>query len=184
VRENPGIPGLRATLAIALCELGRDDEALLLLLEEADTRFAGAPYDQFWIVTLTQWSLVAGHLRAAEPARLLHDLLAPWSAQVAFTGAHVFGAVAHALGLTAAAMDQFDDAERHFSAALATYRDLDAPLWAARAQLAWADLLGERDSDGDAARARELAEDALAVARRYGAGGVEHRSTATLARLS
>ncbi len=34
VRDNPGIPGLRATLAIAMCELGREDEALLLLLEE------------------------------------------------------------------------------------------------------------------------------------------------------
>ena len=184
VRDNPGIPGLRATLAIALCELGREDEALLLLLEETDTRFAGAPYDQFWIVTLTQWSLVAGHLGAAGPAAMLHDLLAPWSTQVAFTGAHVFGAVAHALGLTAGAMGRHDDAERHFDAAVATYRDLDAPLWGARAQLAWANVLVERDAPGDSTRARELTAEALAVARRYEAGGIEQRATAMSARIS
>ena len=184
VHDNPGIPGLRATLAIALCELGREDEALLLLLEEVDTRFAGVPYDQFWTVTLTQWSLVAGHLRAAEPARMLHELLAPWSAQVAFTGAHVFGAVAHALGLTAGAMDRFGDAERHFADALATYRDLDAPVWAARAQLASADVLIERGGDGDVARASELIDDAMAAAQQFGARGVELRATTLRARVA
>jgi hypothetical protein len=180
VRDNPGIPGLRATLAIALCELRRDDEALLLLLEEADTRFAGVPYDQFWIVTLTQWSLVTGHLGAAGPAAMLHELLAPWSTQVAFTGAHVFGAVAHALGLTAGAAGLVDDAVRHFDAALTTYRNLDAPIWTARAQLDCAALLADRDVGDDRVRAAALARDAHAAARRYGAPGVERRADAML----
>ena len=100
--DNPGIPGLRASLALALCDLGRHGEARELLDEEASTGFTHVPYDQFWIVTLVQWSLVAGHLDARAAATSLLALLAPWPTQVAFTGAHVFGAVAHALAVCAA----------------------------------------------------------------------------------
>jgi hypothetical protein len=184
VRDNPGIPGLRATLAIALCELERDDEALLLLLEETETRFAGVPYDQFWIVTLTQWSLVAGHLGAPGPAAMLHELLAPWCGQVAFTGAHVFGAVSHALGLTAGALERVDDAVRFFEDALATYAALDAPVWGARATLDSAAVLARRDESGDRARATALTRDALAIARRHGAVGVGRRAETMLTRIT
>jgi class 3 adenylate cyclase len=182
VRDNPGIPGFRATLAIALCELGRDEEARLLLLEEADTRFSGVPYDQFWIATITQWSLVAGHLGAAGPAGTLHQLLAPWNGQVAFTGAHVFGATSHALGLTAAAMGRAENAHAHFDEAVATYHELDAPLWSARAQLDRADLLAGSDDPGDVARGQAIADEALAVARAFDARGVEARARGALAR--
>lgn len=182
VRDNPGIPGLRATLAIALCELGREDEARPLLAAEADERFGGVPYDQFWTVTLVQWSLVAGHLGDAGPAQMLHDLLARWTGQVAFTGAHVFGAVDHALALTAATLGRVDDAEAYFDAANATYRALDAPTWAARALLDRSAMLRIHGDADQRAHAQQLIDDASTTAARHGAGGLVRRAQTLLTR--
>ena len=159
-----------------------------LLTEECGHPLRGAPYDQFWLVTLVQWALVAGHLRAAEPARMLRELLAPGGApRSRSTGAHVFGAVAaRAAGLTAGATDHFAATPNATSPPRwLTYRDLDAPVWAARAQLAWADVLIVRAGDGDSARASELIDSTpMAAAQRFGAGGVELRATALRARMS
>ena len=81
VRDTPGIPGLRASLALAYCDLARDEHARALLVEESDTRFAGVPYDQFWLVTLVQWALVTGSLGESDAAAILVELLAPWAGQ-------------------------------------------------------------------------------------------------------
>ena len=137
VHDNPGIPGLRASLAIVFCDVGRHEHACTLLTEECDTRFAGAPYDQFWVVTLVQWALVMGELRDTAAAELLFPLLEPWADQFAFTGAHLFGSVAHALALCESTLGRRDDADTRFAHALEVYESFGAPSWAARVRLAW-----------------------------------------------
>jgi tetratricopeptide (TPR) repeat protein len=174
--DNPGIPGLRATLALALTELDREAEARSLLLEEVETGFAGVPYDQFLIVTLMQWTLVAGALHAEHAAETLYELLAPWETQVAFTGAHVFGAVAHGLALAASTLRRFDDAERHFDHAASVYDDLDAPIWGARSMLARARMLLGRGDASDRERARVLVDRAAHVAAQFGCAEIERRA--------
>ncbi len=130
---TPGVPGLRASLALAYCDLAHDDHARALLLEECETRFAEVPYDQFWLVTLTQWGLVTGQLRESAAASALTTLLAPWAEQMAFTGAHLFGSAGHTLARCEATLGRYDDADRHFAGAMEAYERLGAPAWGARA---------------------------------------------------
>ena len=176
VRENPGLPGLRASLALAYCALNRDDHARTLLTEECDTRFAGVPYDQFWVVTFVQWGLVAGRLHDSAAAAVLMPILAPWSDQFAFTGAHLFGSVAHALAVCEATLERHADATARFTGALAAYESFGAPAWAARLRLSWADMLVRMGAPEEAARARVLVEEALTVARQLGLRGIERNA--------
>ncbi len=180
VERYPGIVGLRASLAIARCELGRDDDARPMLLTEASDDFAQIPYDQLWLVTLTQWSMVAEQLGESDAARAASTLLAPWSDQVAFTGAHVFGAVSLPLALCASTVKRFDEAEEHFVHALAVHDALGAPVWAARTRLGWARMLGARRAPGDPERARELATSALGQVRDLGCRRLEAQAAGIL----
>ena len=176
VRDTPGIPGLRASLALAYCDLDREDEAATLLVEESETRFSGVPYDQFWLVALVQWGLVTGHLRAQGVAEILAPLLTPWADQFAFTGAHLFGSVGHALAVCEATMGQFDSANARFAEALAVYESFGAPAWAARLRVSWADMLSSREAPTDHDRARALALDARSVAHQLGYRGIERQA--------
>jgi hypothetical protein len=159
---TPGLRGLRASVAIAFCDLGRDDDARAWLADDADSGFASVPYDQFWAVTLTQWGIVVGHLRDVAAATTIERLLEPWSGQMAFTGAHLFGAVEHALALCAATLGRHDDADLRFTSALAAYERFDAPAWVARLRIAWAQTVAARGGPDDVRRARELATAAQA----------------------
>jgi class 3 adenylate cyclase/tetratricopeptide (TPR) repeat protein len=176
-RDTPGIPGLRASLALAYCELDRDDHARTLLLEASDSRFAGVPYDQFWLVSLVQWSLVTGHLREQSAAKELAALLTPWAGQFAFTGAHLFGSVAHALAVCEATLGRYAAATDHFNLALTAYENFGAPGWAARLRLAWADMLRARDGPDDPDQARALTLEAHSVAQRFQLNGIERRAS-------
>ena len=149
-RESRGCaPRWRSRTAISTA----DEHARALLVEESDTRFAGVPYDQFWLVTLVQWALVAGQLGESDAAAILVQLLAPWAGQFAFTGAHLFGSVGHALALCEATLGRYDAAAKRFANALAAYEAFGAPAWAARLRLGWADMLAARGGTADDERA-------------------------------
>jgi hypothetical protein len=174
--DTPGIPGLRASLALAFCELDRDEDARALLVAESDSRFGGVPYDQFWLVTLVQLGLVTGKLREAEPASMLLSLLAPWAHQLAFTGAHLFGSVRHAVALCEAVIGRYEVAADHFKTCLAVYEKLGALAWNARLRLSWADILVRRSEPGDHDHAGDLLLGAVAIAERVGLVGIQNRA--------
>ena len=165
VARYPGIVGMRASLALAHCELGHDDDARLMLDAEKADGLESVPYDQLWLVTLTQWAMVSERLGDSDAAAITYDLLAPWHDQIAFTGAHVFGSVELPLALSAATTKRYDVAEAHFAAALSAHEELGAPVWSARTRLGWARMLLARRGPGDADRAHELAAAALGPAR-------------------
>jgi hypothetical protein len=181
-RDTPGIPGLRASLALAYCDLGRDEQARALLVEESDTRFAGVPYDQFWLVTLVQWALVAGQLRERQAAARLVECLDPWADQFAFTGAHLFGSVGHALALCEATLGHRDRATGRFSNALAAYDAFGAPAWGARLRVGWAEMLLDDGTADDIDDARTRALEARSIARQLGFPNIERDADQLLAR--
>ena len=133
------------------------------------------PYDQFWLVTLVQWALVAGQLGESEAAATLVEVLAPWAGQFAFTGAHLFGSVGHALALCEATLGRYDAAAKRFANALAAYEAFGAPAWAARLRLGWADMLAARDGTVDD-EAQRLVREARSIGRRLGLRGIERRA--------
>jgi tetratricopeptide (TPR) repeat protein len=177
--QFPEIAGLRGLLALALSETGKLDQARAMLDEVAADDFASIPYDQLWLVTLTQWAMVAEHLGAPAPAAAVAERLTPWWQQVAFTGAHVFGSAAFPLALCESVTKRFDLAEQHFGEALDTHERLGAPVWSARTQLGWARMLRSRSEPGDDEQARVLAGTALATARDLGCVAIE-REAATI----
>lgn len=108
------------------------------------------PRDWMW----TRSAVILAELTAANgrgPAcARWYDALAPYRARTAVAGGAVLflGAVAHYLGLLAAALDRPEEARAHFERALAVHERLGAGAWAARSRR---ELAGDRRPDGGAA---------------------------------
>ena len=78
------------------------------------------------------------------------------------------GSYARSCGMLAACLGRWDDAERHFTDALAMNERLGARPYAVRTRRAWAEMLLDRHTPGDAARARELIATGRAEAEQLG----------------
>src|SRR5438552_537885 len=85
--------------------------------------------------------LPAARLGDRRGASALYGLLARYSDQFVFAYGGAWGAVAHYLGLLAATLDRFDEAEAHFDAAAETHERIGAPTWLARTRFEWAAML-------------------------------------------
>ena len=133
VIANPGVPGLRATLALALSEGSRPEEAEAILDQEAASNFTELPYDVTWLAVVCIYSHVSARLRQLEAAKSLYPLLEPWAEQIAFPAFGVWGPVSLYLGSLARVLGDHDNADRHLSAALRAATKAEAPLWKVRA---------------------------------------------------
>ena len=173
-------PTYQAHLALLHCESGRPDEARIGYERLAATDFASLPLDNGWMQAMAACALVCAHLGDRWGAAVLHGLLAPYSDQFVFAYGGAWGAVAHHLGLLAATLDRFDEAEAHFAAAAKTHERLGAPAWLARTRCEWAAMLWRRGQRGDAERVRDFLNQALATARELGLASVERRAAELL----
>jgi tetratricopeptide (TPR) repeat protein len=90
------------------------------------------------------------------------------------------GSVSHYLGLLAATLERYDEAEARFEAAQSIHEEFAAPTWLARTRLEWARMLLTRRELADAEHARELLGQALATARELGLANVERRAVELL----
>jgi tetratricopeptide (TPR) repeat protein len=177
VAENPGIPALRATLALAHLEAGRPEDARRLLDESAATAFTIAE-DPVWLATMALWAEVAYQLGDGAAAATLFGLMSPWRGQIAFSGATVHGTVSHALGGLAAVLGQRDDADSYFAEASVVNEQLQAPFLAARTLLDHGRLLLAAPLDGE--RGREYVQRARQIASEHSYALLEARSLEAL----
>jgi tetratricopeptide (TPR) repeat protein len=132
VKENPGVPGFLATLALALAEGHRTEEAQSMLDQAAASNFAELPWDVTWLAVVCIYSCVSATLRQLPASKTLYALLEPWAAQIAFPAFGVWGPVSLYLGSLALVLGDLENAERHLSAALRAGTEAEAPLWQAR----------------------------------------------------
>ena len=70
--------------------------------------------------------------------------------------------------MLAAAVADYDEAERHFAEALAIHRRMQAPFWSARVQIEQARMLLARNARGDTDLAAALLAETDVVAARFG----------------
>jgi hypothetical protein len=84
------------------------------------------------------------------------------------------GSVSHYLGVLAAALRSFDDADRRFAAGARGHLRVGAPTWLARTSHEWARMLLVRRHTGDVENARGLLTQALATTRQFGLASLEH----------
>jgi hypothetical protein len=165
VVEYPARPMFRCMLAHLLVEHGQETEARSLFDELAEDRFAALPRTNEWLFSLGFLADVAQRLHDRERASALYELLLPHAARNACTADYIAtGSVSRPLGVTAATMAHWDDAERHFEDALNANTSMRARPWAAWTQCDWAAMLLHRDGPRDGHRAAELLERAAETA--------------------
>jgi DNA-binding SARP family transcriptional activator len=165
----PARPVFRCVLAHLLGRLGRRSEAQRALDDLAGANFSALPFDQEWLYGTSLLAETSVRLGDAGACSHLYQLLLPWAAFNAVDVAEGFrGSVARYLGLLATATGRLDDAQRHFEDALARNEQMFARPWLAYTQSDYAQMLLTRDLAGDAERAENLLERALATALELG----------------
>ncbi len=172
---SPDIVALRTGLAWTLCWLDRREEAAAILKEAASDRFEHILPGSSELTALVLYADVAVQTNDSAAAPILHELIEPWADQIAWNGVTGYGHVRMYLGLLAGVLGKHEQADSHLAFACEFHEANGVSLWAARAQLGWAEALTAR---GDAARAREHAARALELSREHGYGLFEPRAAA------
>ena len=132
-RDNPGVPGFRATLALALSATSRTQEARGLLEGAVASRFTEAPHDVTWLAVACILAEVSSRLEHVPAAAVLYRILEPWNGQIAFPAFGVWGPVALYLGSLALVLGDPEAAASHLSDATQAAIRAGAPRWEQRA---------------------------------------------------
>ncbi len=166
VDQFPAIPTTRAALAHAYAMSGNLPAAREHFDLMAGQDGFGLPLDFVWSPGMALLTDTCAALGDSARAGVLYELFLPFAHQVVVggTGQYSLGSVSRSLGVLAAMMGRWDDAQAHFEDALAVNRRIGAWAFLVRTQRAYAEMLLDRDGPGDAGTARDLVEEALAAA--------------------
>ena len=175
----PAVPAWRCSLALLHLELGREDAARAEFGALAEQGFGTLPLDANWLIAITLLAEVCGRVGDAPRAAELYAALAPYAGRNVVVGraATCNGSASRPLGMLAAAQGEWARAERHFADALAMHVAMGARPFAARTQLAWAEMELAR---GRGEAAAERLQAAVAIADELGMVSVGVRARALL----
>ena len=166
VHAHPTYPVLRCVLADLYAELGREDEARAEFERFATSDFTELPFNEEWLLGMTLLADVCAALGDAPRSVTLYELLLPYRELHAVGQPEIsFGAVARALGKLAATAGRFEQATRHFEAAIRLNQQSGARPWTAHARHDYARMLIAR---GDRQKAHQQLAQALATYRELG----------------
>ena len=156
-------------------EVGKEAEARARFEEFARQGFTNLPQDQTLPLSLAFLAHVCAGLGDIDRATHLYALLLPYADyNIVMSAANgYFEPASHPLGLLATLLGKWDEAERHFTHALAMTTRLGARPRLADAQYAYAKLLLTRQRLGDQEHAIRLLDAALATAQELGMAGLE-----------
>jgi class 3 adenylate cyclase len=169
VESQPGAPVWHVALAGALVECDRVDDARPHFMWLAADDCANVPPDVEYPVTIDGLARMA--YRVQPPAAVMqsiHDRLLPFSGFMNWSGVGISGPNDLGLAMISAALGNHDDADRWFGASLELCERAGACCWLTRTHFDWGRTLAGR---GDAMRAREHAEIAVAMADELGLDG-------------
>ena len=180
IADNPGLPTLKATLAVAHAEGGHIDDARHLL-EELGAADFDFPLDFAWLTGMTRCAHTVIECRHEKYAGLLFDRLAPWADQwTTSVGLSSQGPVSHYLGGLATVLGHYDTANAFFGQSAALNDQMGARYFAAQTDILWARMLTKRNAPGDIEKARTLLTKAHATGMANGYGNVERRAAEAL----
>jgi tetratricopeptide (TPR) repeat protein len=171
------LPGL----ALIYSELGMRFEALHEFESLAANDFTGIPNDSLWLTCIVYLSEVCAYLGDVDRAAYLYQLLLPHAGRSLVTGfsAVCYGAISRYLGLLAATMSRWLDAEQHFQEALELNSRLGAKPWLAHTQHLYGIMLLRRGDPIDRSRATAFLENALETAHQLGMKSLEEKIIAS-----
>ena len=176
-QQLPSVASQRVGLALLYSELGREVEARREFIALATHDFADLPRDQAWLVSIAFLAQVCAFLADTQHAATLYEFLQPYR-RLTIVGGNIgtaicIGAASRYLGLLAATLPQWEEAEQHFRDALAMNTRLGARPYVAHTQHEYARMLLARHHPGDREKALELLDRALATAQELGMKGLE-----------
>jgi DNA-binding SARP family transcriptional activator len=131
----PDLRALDAFHALALHDAG-DPIGAAAHLRGARDSLERLPRNAMFLATLVCWAELAHALGDADAASLIATSLRPYEPQFVFTGAAVFGPVAHALGLLDLTTGDVGRAADDFAAATRLADSMPSPFFAGRARAA------------------------------------------------
>jgi DNA-binding SARP family transcriptional activator len=169
VHEYPSLVRFRCALAHLLAEVGDLAGARSVLDELASIDFSREHIDAERLFTLSLLPDVFRALDDQAGAAAVYDVLAPHGRLYAHAPIEAtFGAVARGLGVLATMLGRFEDAERRLAGAIEIERRARARPWLAHAQHELGAMLRARGAPGDAQKATEVLDDAIATYRALG----------------
>ncbi len=183
--ESPLAVGMRLTRLLLLLETTRRDEAEAELgpsLDLAMRTVCNLEHTFQWPFLAVHLATAAVRLSTGDAAATLYDLLVPYAGVNAQDGGAVtfLGSFSYYVGMLAASLAQWDQADEHLADAAAMHERMGARAYLARTRLEWAGTLLTRRGSGDIERARELLGQALTAARELGLVAVERRAVELL----
>jgi hypothetical protein len=182
-RDLPGVKVTRPLLALLYCELGREHEARPILEAATAPGISNIPADTSMLRTVTTLAVVAMRLGDQRAAAECADRLAPYADHFVVMAGVPTGAVHHYLGLLAASLGRFDEADARFAAAVEAHERAGMPRWLARSRLEWARALVHRRDPGDANRARVLLGRVAESAHQLGMADLAGQAAAVVAEV-
>ncbi|MEE9284704.1 MAG: adenylate/guanylate cyclase domain-containing protein, partial [Dehalococcoidia bacterium] len=169
----------RCLLAEFYSELGRQGEARAEFERLAADDFADLPRDAVWLAAVAALTQVCAVLADTGRAATLYDLLLPYAGRNIVEGSVAcYGSASRYLGLLAATMERWEEAERHFEDALAMNARMGARPFVAHTQHEYVGMLLHRDEPGDREKALELVTQALDTAQELGMKPLVERALA------
>ena len=178
--EFPASRVWRCVLAQMTAELGLNAESKRTLDGLAADDFAGLPFREAWLVSMSFLAEAAAALDEVAHASVLYELLLPYADRIGVTYPEIStGSMARYLGLLAATERRYDDAIRHYQQALRVNEGIGARSWLAHTQADYGRVLLARDGPGDRVRAASLLDVAVSGYRQLGM--VSHAASASAA---
>jgi DNA-binding NarL/FixJ family response regulator len=177
VQTNPAVSTWRPGLALLYSELGQQQEARAEFEYFAAHNFANIPRDALWLTCIAYLSEVCAFLGDARRAATLYQFLLPHNGYNILVGptAACYGAAARYLGMLAATMSCWQEAQGHFEAALVMNTRMGARPWLAHTQQEYARMLLNRGDLADMEKAVLLLDEALVTSRALGMCALEER---------
>ena len=180
VVENPGLADFLSMLALGHLDVGDEPRARAMFEQRLSEGFELEADDYVWLSGLVMWAEVAVRLGHRAGCERLAACLAPWSGQLAMTGATCYGPVACTVAALERVCGRLDAAERLLAEAAASCEALGAPFFLARTELERALLLADRGRPEEAAPVAEAARSRAAA---RGCAALERRAADLLASL-
>jgi predicted ATPase len=180
VQTSPKASTWRPGLALIYSELGLEQETRTEFERLAADDLATIPQDARWIACMVYLAEICAFLGDAHHAATLYQYLVPYDGYNIVVSGSVasYGAASRYLGMLAATMSHWEEAQRHFEDALAMNGRMEAKTWLAHTQYGYANMLLARARPRDHAKALSLLQEALSISRALGMRALEERVVA------
>ena len=152
IARAPRLYTWHAALVMALTELGRIDDARPVLDELLTVDYPGRRGEPHWHIGMSCLGSAAAAIGAPAACARVYEALLPSAGRWASIMPLSLGSLDRVLGELAMALGRYDDAIRHFSAAVVAHDTAPAPSFAARSRIGLMHALSASGADGDQVR--------------------------------